>query len=65
MTTFPAAALIADTTIAEAVVDASVEANLRSPISVMENECIASPTPVAGGPEKPTWGASTQVPGTQ
>ena len=40
VTTFPAAAFITNTTVAEAIVDAAVEAHLWSPISFMERNAL-------------------------
>ncbi len=48
----PVAALVTDTTVAEAVIDASVEANVRAPVACMVDEGGAAPAPVSGGPEE-------------
>jgi hypothetical protein len=47
----PIAAVVADAGVAEAVVDATVEADVRSPEAAVEAPAVAIPTPVAGGPE--------------
>ena len=52
VTTFPATPFITDTAVAEAVIDATVEANLRPPISFMENECTSAPAPIPRGPKE-------------
>src|ERR1035438_8685909 len=56
VTTFPAAALITNTAVAEAIVDAAVETHLWTPISFMEKERAASPAPITWGPEKADLG---------
>src|SRR5215472_4409628 len=41
-TAFPSPALISNTVVAKAIIDAAVEPNLRSPITFMEDERIAA-----------------------
>src|ERR1700733_13253667 len=48
--TFPAATFVSNTAVAEAVVDAAVEAHLRAPIPLVEKECAAPPAPITWGP---------------
>src|SRR5580698_975663 len=43
----PVSALIADTTIAEAIVNATVEANARAPVTAIPGEGAAAPTPIS------------------
>src|SRR5580658_2196097 len=50
----PFSALEPDTDVAEAVVYASVESDLRPPVTLIENKHIIVPAPIARGPEK-TW----------
>ena len=47
----PISALIADTTITKAVVDATVEPNLSSPVAAIPSIGIVTPTPVTRRPE--------------
>jgi hypothetical protein len=47
----PVAAVIADTRVAEAVVNATVEANVETPEAAVEAPAVVVPAPVAGGPE--------------
>jgi len=47
----PIAAVIAETGITEAVVDASVEADVEAPVAGVEAPAAAVPAPVAGSPE--------------
>src|SRR6266851_6564284 len=47
----PVAALIPDAAVAEAVVHAAVEADMRTPIACVEDVSAAAPSPVPGGPE--------------
>src|ERR1700674_3213731 len=44
----PISTLIADTTIAEAVVDATVEADMRTPVAAIPSIGVAAPTPITG-----------------
>ena len=53
MTVLPTTALIAHPAIAKAVVDAAIEADVRSPITLMPEERAAAPSPVAGRPQEP------------
>src|SRR5271165_5815103 len=53
----PISALIADTTIAEAVVDATVEANMRPPVALIPGKSIAAPAPITGSPEVANFGS--------
>src|ERR1700689_821751 len=48
----PISALITETAVAEAVVDASVKADIRTPVAFIPGECVAAPTPVTGRPEQ-------------
>ncbi len=52
----PVSAFIADTTVAEAVVDAAVEADMGAPIPLIPSVGVAAPTPVTGSPEKANLG---------
>src|SRR5580704_14959327 len=51
----PISASVADTTVAEAVVDATVEADLRTPIAFIPGEGAAPPTPVTRSPEQTSF----------
>jgi len=55
----PVAAVIAVSGIAEAVVDASVEADVETPVAAAPSPTVVIPAPVAGGPEGSVvgWGA--------
>ncbi len=53
----PVSAFIADTTVAETVVDATVEADMRAPIALIPSVGVAAPTPVTGSPEKANLGS--------
>src|SRR5579863_1623665 len=48
----PASAFESGSGVAETVVDAAVEADLRSPVAFIPHESSAAPTPVAGGPKQ-------------
>ena len=50
--TFPAAAFISKAAVPIAVIDAAVVANLRAPISFIENERVAAPAPITRSPEE-------------
>ena len=50
--TFPAAPLITDAAVAEAIIDAAIEAHLWPPISFVEKERALAPAPITGRPEK-------------
>src|SRR5580658_2414783 len=50
--TFPIAALIADATVAEAVVDAAIESHFRAPVTFVKSELATAPAPVTRGPEE-------------
>src|SRR5580658_8526698 len=52
----PAAALIPRSTVAEAVIDAAIEADLRTPISFMEKKRVAAPAPITWSPEEADLG---------
>jgi len=52
MIVFPAATFIAVTTVSEPVIDSAIISNVRAPITFMEKERTAAPTPVSGGPEE-------------
>jgi hypothetical protein len=49
----PIAAVIADTGVTEAIVDSTVEANMKTPEAAVEAVSSAVEAPVAGGPERP------------
>jgi hypothetical protein len=53
----PISASIADTTIAEAVVDATVEADMRTPVAIIPGVGVAAPTPITRGPEEANFGS--------
>ncbi len=55
----PVAAVIAVAGVSEAVVDASVEADVKTPVAVVEAPAAVIPTPVTGGPESTIVGGST------
>jgi len=59
----PVAAVITDAGVAEAVVNAAVEADVRAPEAAMEAPAVAVPAPVAGGPEGTVVGWSTPCAG--
>jgi hypothetical protein len=48
----PIATLVAVSTVAEAVVDAAVETDLRPPVAIVEHVCAVVPAPVAGRPKQ-------------
>jgi hypothetical protein len=52
----PIAAVIAETGVTEAVVDASVEADVSAPVAAVEAPTVVVPAPIAGGPEGPVIG---------
>src|SRR5512133_2650678 len=52
LSVLPTAAFIALTKVSVAVTDAAVETYCRTPVAVIENKSVASPTPVARGPEE-------------
>src|SRR5208337_1464979 len=53
----PISAFIADTTVAEAVVDATVEADMRPPVAFIPREGTAAPAPITGSPEEANFGS--------
>ena len=57
MIVFPPTAFVAVTTVAEPVIDAAIISNVRAPITFMEEECIAAPSPVSGGPKEADFGS--------
>lgn len=59
----PVAAVIAVAGVSEAVVDASVVADVRAPEAVVEAVVVAVEEPVAGGPEGPVIGGGDPGPG--
>ena len=61
----PISAAIADTTIAEAIVDATVEADVRTPVATIPGVGVGSPAPITRGPEQTNPGGLTHVPGAQ
>ena len=56
MIVFPAATFISVTTVSEPVIDPAIISNVRAPITFMEKERTATPTPVSGGPEEADFG---------
>ena len=48
----PISASVADTAVAEAVVNAAIEANTLAPVAFIPGEGVAAPTPIAGSPEQ-------------
>jgi hypothetical protein len=53
----PVSALIADTPIAEAVIDAAIETDMRPPVAGVPDIEAFTPTPIARGPEKTYFGS--------
>lgn len=53
----PIATFITETCVTESVVDASIEADPRAPIALVENEEAAAPAPPAGSPQKAGFGS--------
>src|ERR1700683_179437 len=51
----PVSATIAHTAVAEAVVDAAVEADFRTPIAAIPGKSVVAPTPIAGSPEQASF----------
>jgi hypothetical protein len=51
MAAAPVAALVADTDVAKAVIDAAIIADVRTPIATIKAVAIMPEAPVAGGPE--------------
>ncbi len=52
----PISAFIADTTVAEAVVHAAVEADSGAPVAFIPGKGVAAPTPITGSPEQVNGG---------
>jgi hypothetical protein len=52
----PIAALVALATVTEAIVDAAIETDLRSPVAVVKRVSAIIPAPVAGGPKQASFG---------
>jgi len=52
----PLAADEADATVAEAVVDAAIEADMRTPVTAVPSIRLTGPTPVTGSPEEARLG---------
>src|SRR6266851_3108585 len=48
----PISAVIADTTVAEAVINAAIESDMRTPVALMKNEDAIAPAPITRGPEE-------------
>jgi hypothetical protein len=48
----PISALVANATIAEAIIHASVEADMITPVAAMPDIRIIAPTPITGSPEE-------------
>ena len=59
----PVAAVVAVAGVAEAVVNASVEADVKAPEATVEAPAVAVPAPVAGGPERAVVGRSAPCAG--
>ena len=59
----PIAAVVADAGVAEAVVDATVKADVGSPVAAMESPTVVVPPPVTGGPEGAVVGWSAPCAG--
>jgi hypothetical protein len=53
----PISALIADTPVAEAVVDAAVKTDIRAPVAIVPGVSVTTPTPIAGRPEQANLGS--------
>src|SRR5271166_201956 len=53
----PISALIADATVAEAIVDAAVKADIRAPVAFIPGKGVAAPTPITRRPEKANLGS--------
>src|ERR1019366_2404102 len=53
----PISAFIAETTIAEAVVDATVEADMRTPVAFIPGVGVAAPSPITRSPEEANFGS--------
>src|SRR5271157_4409178 len=53
----PISALIADATVAEAIVDAAVKADIGAPIAFIPGKGVAAPTPITRRPEKADLGS--------
>jgi hypothetical protein len=53
----PISAFIADATIAEAVIDATVETDMRTPVTVVPSVAVTAPAPIAGSPEEANFGS--------
>lgn len=51
--TLPATAAVAFPAVAVAVINAAIEADIRSPVSGVENKRTAAPTPIGGSPKHP------------
>jgi hypothetical protein len=51
MAAAPVAALVADTDVAKAVIDAAIIADVRTPIATIKAVAIMPEAPIAGGPE--------------
>ena len=50
-TILPSAANKAGTAIATAIIHAAIETDMGTPVAFMPQECIATPTPIAGSPQ--------------
>lgn len=57
MAALPVAALVADTHVAEAVVDSAVVADVRTPVASVKSVMVMPVAPVARGPESPLIGS--------
>jgi hypothetical protein len=53
----PISALVANATIPEAIIHATVKADMFTPVAAMPKIRIIAPTPVTGGPEEANFGS--------
>src|SRR5579863_6210360 len=53
----PISALIADATVTKAVVNATVEADVRTPVAIVPGISIVAPAPISGSPEQANLGS--------
>src|SRR5580658_5233432 len=56
LSVIPISTFIAETSIAEAVVDATVEADVRTPVAAIPSKANTAPTPITGSPEQANCG---------
>jgi hypothetical protein len=60
-TAFPAASIVSDTAVAEAVIYAAIKPNIRSPITGMPSVKSSGVSPITGRPEKANFGRVSPV----